>query len=571
MGIALILGLAIYQKVTAEERIAQNYLEELEMARTTEDLLELIISKVLDNSLELVLDEEIEKRLEKQDLTTDDYLMKAMNDWLIKNTQVHSVHIIDAVGNSLTGCNVSSSRQDKLAFEAQFTEDVLQEIDQREGQAYIGIGSDYINPDTKTTLYIARRINSADLRKIGYMYFFLDINVLEEKLNSYLERNRFEIVLEDMKGRTLYFGVGKKLEKTYNAYITNQLSKDERKAFENLYHHAEIESEELQLKLVGKRTSPKIDISFINIVIAISFINLIFLCVSICIMKKIVIMPLEEIANNVRKITQEENLSIRFNRGHSYHEANLINEALNEMLNKIDKLMKESEEKERLQRGLELAVINYRVNPHFLFNTLNSVNVLIAVEEKATAVKLVKGLAKYYRACLAQESDANNTISQELVIMQEYIHITQLKNPNLIRSKIEVDERLYSKKIPRMILQTLVENCIKYGVKDMDEPLEIEVSIQADTERRRTILSVKDNGRGMEESIRLKILEGSQLEGKSGFGLRAAAKRISLMYQIENTTDILEISSKLGEYTEITLYIPWEASKNVQQVKLFHE
>ena len=86
MGVALVLGLAIYQKVTAEERLAQNYLEELEMARTTEDLLELMVGKVLDNSLELVLDENIEQRLVKQDLMTDDYLKNVMNNWLIKNT-----------------------------------------------------------------------------------------------------------------------------------------------------------------------------------------------------------------------------------------------------------------------------------------------------------------------------------------------------------------------------------------------------------------------------------------------------------------------------------------------------
>lgn len=570
MGVALVLGLAIYQKVTAEERMAQNYLEELEMARTTEDLLELMLGKVLDNSLELVLDEKIEERLVKQDLMTDDYLRRVMNDWLIKNTEVHSMHIVDLEGNMLTGCNVSTSLQNKSAFKAQFTKEVLQEIDEKEGQAYMGIGSDYISYDIKPTLYIARRINSVNLEKIGYMYFFLDVNVLEEKLKDYLERNRFEIVLADRRGHTLYFGEGQKLEETYNAYIKNQLSKEAHKTFESLYHHAEIESERLQLKLIGRRTSQKVDISFINIVIAISFINLIFLCISIFIMKEIVIRPLEEIANHARKITQEENLAIRFKKGHSYHEANLINDALNEMLNKIDELIKEGEEKERVQRVLELSVINHRVNPHFLFNTLNSVNVLIAVEDKATAVKLIKSLAKYYRACLSQENDVN-TIAQELTIMKEYVHITQLKNPDLIRTKIWVDENLYSKKIPRMILQTLVENCIKYGIKTMEEPLEIEISIKADAERRCTILSVKDNGRGMEEGIRLNILQGSRLEGKSGFGLRATVKRISLMYQIENVTDILEISSKLEEYTEVKLYIPWETSKNVQQVKLFNE
>lgn len=568
MGISLVLGLAIYQKVTAKERVAQNYMEELEIARTAEDLLELILGKVADNSLTLVLDEKVEVLLDTQRLEEANDLKQVVDNWLMKNAEVYSVHIMDLEGNLFTSARVSMNQHNKEAFNMQFTEDVLREIDEKEGQAYIGIGNDYTRYDAKKTLYIARKINSVDLRKIGYMYIFLDVNVLEEKLKDYLERNHFTILLADAKGKTLSLGEGKALDTTYNAYINHQLSKEAKREFESLYHHAEIDSKVVQLKLIGQRTSGKIDISLINIIIAISFINLIFLGIGILVMKEIVITPLEKIANHAKQITEEENFNIRFDVGHSYQEATLINDVLNEMLNKMDELIKEGKERERVQRVLELSVVNHQVNPHFLFNTLNSVNVLIAVEDKTTALKLVRSLAKYYRACLSQENDTN-TIDQELDIMNEYVHITQLKNPDLIRTNIWVEEGLHNKKIPRMILQTLVENCIKYGIKTMEEPLEIEISIKGDLERRCTVLSVKDNGKGMTEEMKWRILQGGLLEGKSGFGLRAAVKRISLMYQLENMKDILKISSKLDEYTEVTLYIPWETNKKVQQARLF--
>ena len=568
MGISLILGLTIYQKVTAEERIAQSYIEELEMAKTTENLLGLILEKIMDNSLTLALDEKIEELLETNSLGEEDYLKPVVDHWLMKNTEIDSVHLMDLERNLFTSARISTTNHNEEAFKAQFTEADLRKIDEKEGQAYIGIGKDFINQNSEKTLYIARKINSVDLRKIGYLYIFLDRSVLEEKLKDYLDRNHFTILLADIKGNTLYFVEGKALDKLYTDYMTHELDKKERRAFESLFHHAEIESKMLQLKLIGERTSSKIDVDLINIIVAISFINLIFLGIGILVMKEIVIDPLEKIASNAKQITNEGSLAIRFDTNQSYREANLINETLNEMLNRIDELIEEAKEKERVQRMLELSVINHQVNPHFLFNTLNSVNVLITVEDKVTASQLVKSLAKYYRACLSQESDAN-TIDQELAIMNEYVHITMLKNPDLIRTKVCVEEGLYNKKIPRMILQTLVENSIKYGIKTIEEPLEIEISIRGDYKGKCTILSVRDNGNGMTEEIKWHILERGPLEGKSGFGLSAAVKRISLMYEGLDIKDILEIDSKLNEYTKITLYIPWETNKNVQQAKLF--
>ena len=181
---------------------------------------------------------------------------------------------------------------------------------------------------------------------------------------------------------------------------------------------------------------------------------------------------------------------------------------------------------------------------------------LISVEDKNTALKLVKGLAKYYRACLTQENTMN-TVEQELAIMWEYVHITELKNPDLIDLSVEVDTDTHNKKMPRMIMQTLVENSIKYGIKTMDEPLEIKMHVEADYENNRTILTIRDNGKGMEDEIKQNIMQGIRLENKSGFGLKSTIQRISLLYQIQNISEIIEIDSKINEYTIIKFFIPW--------------
>lgn len=566
MVIAMILGWRIYEAATSKERMAKKYLQELEVTRTCDDFLELMVNKVNDNSLELTLDSKVASAFESCDIEGNLEVTKILNSWLLRNTEIKSVHMMGLDRQLLSESNVSTDKYKKESFVNQFSREVMQQINEREGQIYVGIGNDFVGSNYENTLFVARRMNGIDhLEPIGYMFYFFDIDALKERLEDYLRRNQFELVIVDVCDHNLNFGDSKSLQDTYSLYFRNQLDREKKAEWESAYHHAELVSSKLGVRLMGKYIKEPTDSDVLNIAIAVLFINLIFLFIGTIALRSIVIQPLEQISNVARQISEEGILSKRFEVDSKYREGNIIKDALNEMLGKINQLINEGEERERQKRVLELSVINHQVNPHFLFNTLNSVSVLIAVEDKKTALKLVKGLAKYYRACLSQENNVN-TIEQELAIMGEYIHIVELKNPDLIRLILDVDQDVYSKKIPRMILQTLVENSIKYGIKTIEEPLEIKMTIKADHEEKRTIIEIRDNGKGMEDSIKQSILQGASLKDKSGFGLKSTIKRIRLMYQIENVNEIMEIDSKVNAYTSIKLYIPWE-----QNAKMYNK
>lgn len=557
MIIALVLGLGIYEVMTARERSAQVYLEELETAKTCEDFLKLIISNVDNHSLELNINPKVTTAFEKNRLESNLKVGNILNEWILHNTEIRSVHMMSLDGKLLSASNVTADQQKKGGFINQFSASSLKRINDKTGQMFVGIGSDYVGTEYKKTLYMARRVNGPDqITTLGYIFYFFDYEVLQDKLSGFLERNHFELLLVDQEGHTLNLGDSNELEETYEKYVENQLEEHEKKSWESPYSHAEINSSALGLRLLGNYTvEPKYN-NLTHIMIAFCIINLIFLAILTVAVRKIVLTPLEEISNVAKRISEEGTLSARFEVSSTYREGSIIAETLNEMLGKINQLIKDAKERERQKQVLELSVINHQVNPHFLFNTLNSVSLLISVEDKKTALQLVKGLAKYYRACLTQENSMN-TIEQELAIMREYIHIVELKNPDLMRLSVEVDQDMYNKKVPRMIMQTLVENSIKYGIKTMDEPLEVSMHIEADYQNNRTILMIRDNGKGMEDEIKEQILQGVSLKNKSGFGLKSTIKRISLIYQIENVNDIIKIDSKIGEYTSIKFYIPW--------------
>lgn len=557
MMIALVLGLVIYQNMTSKERSAQIYLKELEITQTCEDFLDLIIDNIDNHSSELTLNSKVTEAFENNKLEDNLEVASILNEWILNNTEVKSIHMMSLNGKILSASNVTIENYKEDTFVSQFSKEILQEIYDKAGQIYIGIGNDYVGDHYGRTLYIARRINSTShLQAVGYMFYFFDYEMLQEKLSEYLERNNFEMILVDQNEHTLNFGASDTLQKTYKKYLKNQLADSEKESWESDYSYAETKSDSFGLQLMGQYIEKPVEDNLINILIAFCIVNLIFLVMAALAIKNIVVTPLEEISSVAKQISEEGILSTKFKVLNKYREASIIAETLNEMLGKIHRLMREAEERERQRRVLELSVISHQVNPHFLFNTLNSVSLLIAVEDKKTALKLVKSLAKYYRACLSQENNIN-TVEQELAIMREYVHIIELKNPDLIRMSIDVDENMYNKKMPRMIMQTLVENSIKYGIKTMEEPLEIEMHIKADYENDRTILIIRDNGKGMEEEIKQSILQGVQLKDKSGFGLKSTIKRISLLYQIESVKDIINIDSKLDEYTCIKFFIPW--------------
>ena len=555
--IALVLGLEIYQVTTTKERLAQRYLKELEMTKTCEDFLGLIIENIDQQTKELTLNQQVIDAFEKKNLRGNLNTARILNEWILRNTEIESILMMGLDEELLAVSKVTTNQLQEEKFINQLSKEVLQYIDEQLGGIYVGIGSDYMGEDCEQTVYIARRITGiGQLETIGYMFYFLDYEALKEQLSGYLERNNYELLLVDKQEQVLSFNrTDELLEKDEEAEIS-KLQVGKKNIHKMVYQYAEISSTPLGIKLLGKYKVEPEDNNLSHIIIAFSIINLIFIAIATLALKNIVITPLEEISQIARQISREGTLSTRFKVSSLYKEGNIIEEALNEMLNKINQLILEGEERERHRRVLELSVINHQVNPHFLFNTLNSVSLLISVEDKQTALNLVKGLAKYYRACLTQDNNIN-TVAQELTIMREYVHIIELKNPDLIRMSLEVDENTYDKKMPRMIMQTLVENSIKYGIKTMDEPLEIQMYVKADYKNNRTILEIRDNGKGIEEEIRQNILQGITLKDKSGFGLKSTIKRISLLYQVENIEDIIEIDSKIDEYTLIKFYIPW--------------
>lgn len=148
----------------------------------------------------------------------------------------------------------------------------------------------------------------------------------------------------------------------------------------------------------------------------------------------------------------------------------------------------------RAAQSAELRALRYQVNPHFLFNTLNSLSALVMRGRREEAETMIMNLSTFYRTSLSGEPSEDVELAEEIELQKLYLDIEAVRFPERLQVKIDLPDNLASAAVPGLILQPLIENAIKHGVSQTNRPVLIEVN--AAEASGRLILTVTDNGPG---------------------------------------------------------------------------
>lgn len=159
----------------------------------------------------------------------------------------------------------------------------------------------------------------------------------------------------------------------------------------------------------------------------------------------------------------------------------------------LERLLRTSELEGKLARA-QLQALEMQLQPHFLFNTLNSVSSLVRVWRNDDAVRAIAALGDLLRATLEREGAAEVTLAEELRFTHRYLEIQRLRFDDRLHVVDAVDPALATALVPRLILQPLVENAIRHGVEKSTEPVTIELSARARDDQ--LLLAVRDSGPG---------------------------------------------------------------------------
>jgi two-component system, LytTR family, sensor kinase len=190
----------------------------------------------------------------------------------------------------------------------------------------------------------------------------------------------------------------------------------------------------------------------------------------------------------------------------------------------------------------QLRALRYQINPHFLFNTLNSLSSLVLANRNETAERMLMNLSAFFRKTLSADSTADVSLAEEINLQRLYLEIEQVRFPERLRVEIDVPDELLGRRVPVLILQPIVENSVKYGVARARRP--VTVRITAYEEAGRLHLKVKDDGDAAPDT------EG---EESTGVGLNNVCAR--LLARFGNSAGCMHGPDPGGGYT-VHLYLP---------------
>lgn len=203
--------------------------------------------------------------------------------------------------------------------------------------------------------------------------------------------------------------------------------------------------------------------------------------------------------------------------------------SFNSMLQQNKRLFEDYKKEQKKKQQIELQLIQSQIKPHFLYNTLDTIYCLSAMGRTEEAGRVTKALADYYRLVLNSGQEWI-CIQQELTALERYLTIMQVRWPEL-RYELECDPALCEQRIPKLLVQPLVENSIQHGIRPRKGGGTVRVRALGGEDGSME-LWVMDNGCGMTDQQFAQALRGERpgQTGEASFGLHSVARRLQLFY-----------------------------------------
>ena len=294
-------------------------------------------------------------------------------------------------------------------------------------------------------------------------------------------------------------------------------------------------------------------IFLIGIILVLSLVLLFFLLKSSKKLSNKIVDPIDRICERLEAIGKGSLLVCEPIEA-DIEEVQLLSYGIENMVERLKWQIDKNTEQEKQRRRTELALLQAQINPHFLYNTLDTIIWLNESGEISEAVKMVASLSKYFRFSLSRGKSVI-TLEEEEQHIRSYLEIQQMRYRDLMDYEIDIPVRLKNYILPKLTLQPLVENALYHGIKNTRRKGFIQLT--GKEHNGCVILEVKDDGYGMSQE-RLEQLKASLTDGTNeGFGLRTVHQRIQILFGAEYG---LALQSEPGKGTRISVTIPMKTS-----------
>ncbi|MBP8235805.1 MAG: histidine kinase [Rhizorhabdus sp.] len=193
----------------------------------------------------------------------------------------------------------------------------------------------------------------------------------------------------------------------------------------------------------------------------------------------------------------------------------------------------------------QLAMLRYQLNPHFLFNTLNSISTLVLLKQTERANAMLSRLSSFLRYSLVGDPTQMVSVAQEVEALRQYLDIERMRFEQRLRFSVTVDPRAAQGQVPSLLLQPLVENAIKYAVTPMEEGADIALDARVVSDR--LVITLTDTGPGLNDTA-------PKPNSSSGVGLANIRDRLAQAY---GTDHRFELGQNQPNGLIVTIDIPY--------------
>ncbi len=431
------------------------------------------------------------------------------------------------------------------------------------GVRWVGAEPNYlVNPGRPYLLTAAKPLRSADV-VYGYVIVSLEMDVIQ-RLFAQAKTNE-TMLLVDRSGQVLVDREGSAVIGTPFPYY-DKLPQDGGVSFlkvagEEFIMLAEQVTPEWRLVSMSpyKQAASRIE-SFRRTDFVIQLVFLVLFAIILLSVVGTLTKPIGRLVQTVVRI-QNGRLGERSNIS-GPDEVGRLGYVFDRMLDRIEATLEENRREQELKRKAELAMLQAQINPHFLFNVLNSIRLKILMKGDEENAELISSLSSLLRMTINRNNEFI-PLHEELDIIQHYVRLVNSRHGGAVRLEVSAASDTLLCQVPRFILQPLTENAYQHGLKRKEGV--IAITSQLTDGGARLLIAVEDNGAGMDPE-RLKQLrqhvfanEPEPLPEKrtsalSGIGLRNVYERLRLVYPAERVD--FAIDSRENEGTVIRMMIP---------------
>ncbi|MGZ3249049.1 MAG: sensor histidine kinase [Croceibacterium sp.] len=202
----------------------------------------------------------------------------------------------------------------------------------------------------------------------------------------------------------------------------------------------------------------------------------------------------------------------------------------------------------RAAKAAELRSLRYQVNPHFLFNTLNSLSALVLTGKTAAAERMIQTISTFYRRSLADDPTSDVPLREEFALQKLYLDIETVRFPDRLKAEYDLPDALAGALVPGLLLQPLVENSVKHAVAPASR--KVTIAISAREEYGRLVVTVSDDGAGA-------VREAARPRDGFGIGLGNVHDRLAARFGDE--ASVVSGPTSTGYATEIRIPLIGEA------------